>query len=190
MKPSDLALLVVLGTANSGPASMEEIIEAARMLAPKDWQPSAEAMRLCAEHAVEGGLLRAARGEATPSGGALETTAAGRAAIVDLLREPIDASCGGLTGACMSAKLCFLHHLPLAERGKSSESLARLYQAGIERLRRLDQSPFPGPELARFTIRHEIIRMESELRWLDAMRRARTGDGRNADILRLQDSTS
>lgn len=189
MKPSDLALLVVLGTADSGPASMEELIGAASMLAPRDWQPTTEAMRLCAEQAVEAGLLRVSQGEGTLTDDALETTAAGRAAIVDLLREPIDASCDGLTGACMSAKLCFLHHLPLAERGEGRESLARLYESGIERLRRLDQSSFPAPEFARFAVRHEIIRMESELRWLDAMRRARTKDGRSGDASRLQDDT-
>jgi hypothetical protein len=191
MKPSDLTLLVVLGTADSGPASMEELIRAACMLAPKDWQPTPEAMRRCSEHAVEAGLLRAFPGEGTATGGdALETTPAGRAAIVDLLREPIDASCDGLTVACMSAKLCFLHHLPLAERGEGSESLAHLYQGGIERLRRLDQASIPAPEFARCAIRHEIMRMESELCWLDVMRRDRTEDGRSGDHPPIQNDAS
>lgn len=184
MKPSDVTLLVVLGTADSGPVSVEELVEAARLLAPQDWQPTAETIRLCSEQAVADGLLQAAPGDQTPSG-VLTTTAAGRAVILDLLRQPIDASCGRLTGACMSAKVCFLHHLPMAERGRSSQSLGLLYQSAINQLRRVDPPWLPRTECATVAFRHEVMRMESEFCWLDAMRRACSASGLSSPVSRL-----
>ncbi len=185
MKPSDVTLLVVLGTADSGPASLEELVEAARLLAPQDWQPTPETIRLCSEQAVADGLLQAVPGDR--ASGVLKTTAAGRAAIRDLLRQPIDASCGELTGACMSAKVCFLHHLPVAERGSSSQSLSLLYQLAIKQLRRVDRYWLPTPESATATFRHEVMRMESELCWIDVMRRACSGSGLSGAASRFQD---
>lgn len=188
MKPSDVTLLVVLGTADSGPASVEELVEAARLLAPRDWQPTAETIQACSEQAVADGLLHAMPGDWTASG-LLKTTAAGRAAILDLLRQPIDASCGALTGACMSAKVCFLHHLPVPERGSSSQSLGLLYQRAIEQVRR-DRLRMPTPESASAAFRHDVMRMESELCWIDVMRRACSGSGLGSSVSRLQEDAS
>ena len=59
MEPSDLALLVVLGTADSGPTSLEEIAGVARLLAPMDWQPTTDTIEACVERAiVNSGYLR------------------------------------------------------------------------------------------------------------------------------------
>lgn len=189
MKPSDVTLLVVLGTADSGPASLEELVEAARLLAPQDWKPTAETIRLCSEQAVVDGLLQAVPGDRA-TGSVLRATAAGRAAILDLLRQPIDESCGGLTGACMSAKVWFLHHLPVAERGRSSQCLSLLYQLAIKQLRRIDRSWLPTPESATAAFRHEVMRMESELYWIDVMRRACSGSGLSGAASRFQDDAS
>ncbi|MBL8666903.1 MAG: hypothetical protein JNM48_05525 [Rhodospirillales bacterium] len=180
MEPSDVALLVVLGSADSGPASVEEIVGVARMLAPQDWHPTADTIRLCAERAILKGLLQPVRCNGDITHVALETTPAGRAAIVDLLRQPIGPSCGGYIRACMSAKLCFLHHLPPAERRGDGEKLARLYRDAIRRLRRLKRLP-PPVGSAWCEVRHEIVRMESELAFLDGMRRRYPGEGTFSD---------
>ena len=178
MEPSDVALLVVLGSADSGPASIDEIVGVARMLAPQDWQPTADTIRLCAERAIIKGLLQPVHCNGATTNVALETTSAGRATIVDLLRRPIGPSCGGYIRACMSAKLCFLHHLPPPERQCDGEKLARLYRDAIRSLRRLKRSP-PLAGSAWCEVRHEIVRMESELAWLDGMRRYPAEDQRN-----------
>ncbi|MFO1112428.1 MAG: hypothetical protein U1E38_02825 [Rhodospirillales bacterium] len=170
MEPSDVALLVVLGSADSGPASLEEIVGVARMLAPQDWQPTADTIRLCAERAILKGLLQPVHCTGATANIALETTSAGKAAIIELLRQPIGPSCGGYIRACMSAKLCFLHHLPPPERQCDGARLARLYRDAIRRLRRLRRTP-PLAGSAWGEVRHEIVRMESELAWLDGMRR-------------------
>jgi len=180
MEPSDVALLVVLGSADSGPASVEEIVGVARMMAPQDWHPTADTIRLCAERAILKGLLQPVRCNGDIAHVALETTPAGRAAIVELLRQPIGPSCGGYIRACMSAKLCFLHHLPVAERQCDGEKLARLYRDAIRRLRRLKRSP-PLVGSAWGEVRHEIVRMESELAFLDGMRHRHPGEAKLGD---------
>jgi Putative AphA-like transcriptional regulator len=188
MRPSDVALLVVLGTADSGRASIEDIVGVARMLAPQDWQPTADAIRLCAERAILEGLLQPVPDNGAKTDGALETTTVGRVAIVELLRQPIGPSCGEMIRACMSAKLCFLHHLPLPERGEHGENLARLYRDAVEQLRRLQRLPRPLAGSASCTVRHEIVRMESELAWLDGMRRCCPGNRALDDTTKVEDT--
>ena len=132
MEPSDLALLVVLGTADAGSASLKDITEAARSLAPMDWQPTAETMRACVARALVKGLLQPVDGSGGDAGSALATSAAGRAVIVELLRRPIARTNGGFIRACMSAKLCFLHHLPPTERRRERDpkvAVPRRHQA-------------------------------------------------------------
>jgi Putative AphA-like transcriptional regulator len=189
MKPSDVALLVVLGTADSGPVSLEEMIGAARMLAPRDWRPTADTVRSCAERAILRGHLRPVHGDGAGTDTAFETTAAGRAVIVELLRQPIGPSCSSSIRACMSAKLCFLHHLPQEERPAHGETLAQLYRDAIENLRRSRRLSHASAEVAGCAVSHEIVRMESELAWLDAMRRCQAGNGRLVGSVELQDDT-
>jgi putative AphA-like transcriptional regulator len=169
MEPADLALLVVLGTADAGPASLEDIAEVARLLAPMDWQPTTDTIRACVERAIAQGLLQPVDSNEADIRTALETTSAGQATIVELLRRPIAQTSGGFIRACMSAKLCFLHHLPLPQRGTESETLAQLYRDAVRLIRRLQRLPRPLAGAALHDLRHEIVCMESELAWLDGM---------------------
>lgn len=169
MEPSDLALLVVLGTADAGPASLEDIAEVARSLAPLDWQPTADTMAACAERALVKGLVRPVGESRGDSGMALETTSSGRAVIVELLHRPIARTSGGFIRACMSAKLCYLHHLSPPERTAESETLAQLYRDAIRLLGRLQRLPRPLAGSALHDLRCEIVCLESELAWLDGM---------------------
>ena len=86
----------------------------------------------------------------------------------------------------MSAKVCFLHHLPVAERGSSSQRLSRLYQLALKQLRRVDRSWMPTPESATAAFRREVMRMESELCWLDVMGRACSEGGLRGEAARFR----
>jgi Putative AphA-like transcriptional regulator len=123
----------------------------------------------CVERAIVKGLLQPVDTNGAGTRIALETTSAGQIAIVELLRRPIARSTGGFIRACMTAKLCFLHHLPLPERGAQGENLARLYRDAIKLLLRLQRLPRPLAASALHDLRHEIVCMESALVWLDGM---------------------
>lgn len=166
MEPSDLVLLVVLGTAGRAPTSLKEVAATARLLAPQDWQPTADTICGAVRRALADDLVTmSGTGAATT----LKTTPLGRLCLVDLLRKPIPRSTGGFIRTCMSVKLSFLDVLPQPERGAHADELAHLYRDAIAVLRRLERlpRPFAGPALDE--MRHEIVRMESELTWLDGM---------------------
>ncbi len=166
MTPSDLSLLLVLGSADSGPATVAEIVAIARYIAPTDWQPTGDVIRLAVDRAHQEGLL--APGEPTVAGLATwEPTASGRLQICRLLRKPCPPTHGGFTRACMSAKVCLLNYLPQPERRGQVQALAHLFQEAIRSLKRLDaSSPFvAGPALQ--DARGELLRLESELAWLE-----------------------
>ena len=52
LEPSDLALLIVLGTADRNPVSLAEIASTAKLLAPQDWQPTTETIGAAVERAL------------------------------------------------------------------------------------------------------------------------------------------
>jgi hypothetical protein len=166
LSPRDLALLVVLGTAGRAPAPLEDIVAAAKSLAPRDWQPTRETIGGAVARALGEGSLRL-------SGTGLETVVTtsphGRSRLADLLRQPIPRWTGGFARACMSAKLSFLDALAQPERGDRAEDLALLYRDAIETLARLASLPGPLAGPAASVLRHERMRMDCELVWLDAM---------------------
>lgn len=165
MQPTDVALLVVLGTADADPAPLAEIGAVARLLTPYDWRETADGLRAATERAVDEGLITVigsdVRGEPV-----LKTTSRGRLEILALLRQPIPHAHGAVTRGGMSAKVCFLHHLPHPERAHRVRELAALYRDTLDALRRARRPPAP-PTLDQ--ARHEIARLESELAWLDGM---------------------
>ena len=167
-----MVLLVVLAIADNGRVSLDDVTEVARLLAPStDWQPTAETIGACVERAIARGLLRPVESSCPDNRMTLETTSAGRMVIVDLLRRPIARSSGGYMRACMSIKLCFLHYLPSTERSAQSDQLAQLYREAIEPLRWLQHLLRPPAGVALHDLRYEMVCMESELAWLDGMRR-------------------
>jgi hypothetical protein len=167
-----VVLLAVLAAADNGPASLEDVAEVARLLAPStDWQPTTETIGTCVERAIDRGLLRPVERGCADDRMVVETTSAGRTVIVELLRQPIGRSSGGYMRACMSVKLCFLHYLPSTERSAQSDQLAELYREAIEPLRRLQHQLRPPAGAALLDLRYEMVCMESELAWLDGMRR-------------------
>ena len=168
LEPSDLALLIVLGTADRNPVSLAEIASTAKLLAPQDWQPTTETIGAAVERALTGRLV-ALGGEGAISGTGVETTSLGRSRIVDLLFKPIPGSTGGFLRACMAAKLHFLHHVPHPKRSNHAEELAQLYRDAIAFMRRIQQLPRPLAGSALDDLREEMFRMESELAWLDGM---------------------
>jgi hypothetical protein len=167
MDPGDVALLVVLGTAEGSSATMEEVAGTARLLAPQDWQPTSEVLTSCISRALSADLLTTdSREEANPR---LHTTDAGRKCIGDLLRKSIPPGTGGFTRTCMSVKLCFLHHLPALERSEQMRDLMYFYQQELAVRVRLKRLQRPAATTSARWVCHEIERLESELAWLQGM---------------------
>lgn len=199
LEPSDVVLLVVLGTAGRAPVPFAEVAATARLLAPRDWQPTTETICSAVARALADGLVETAHFRAdhpaqhpagqsadqfadrsadrnadrsavtTAATTALATTPLGRTRLIDLLRKPIPRSTGAFIRTCMTVKLCFLDALTQPERGDHADLLAHHYREAIDSLRRLERLPLPlaGPALDQ--LRLEIVRLESELAWLDGM---------------------
>lgn len=180
LEPSDLVLLVVLGTAGRAPVPIAEVVATARLLAPRDWQPTTDTICSAVERGLADGLIATADQPADRSGDrnadrnagaatALMTTPLGRQHLMGLLRKPIPRSTGAFIRACMTVKLCFLDALTQPERGDHADLLAHHYREAIDVLRRLERLPRPlaGPALDE--LRLDIVRLESELAWLDGM---------------------
>ena len=170
MDASDLALLVVLGTADANATPFEDIGPAARLIAPLDWQPTSEVIRAAVERAMRDGLvvkIAGADGVAT----ALQTTGRGRRHAAVLLRKPIPRTSGAFLRACMRAKLGFLHLLSQPGRSAEVAALAALYEDTIDFVRQLQRlSPtLAGPALQ--DLRCELVRLQSEAAWLEGMTR-------------------
>lgn len=167
MTPSDVALLVVLGVADRGPASLEQIVETARTIAPLDWQPTTDAIQTAAERAFAHGManLESIASERRK----LRTTPVGRERITELLRTPMPQLTSGFLRTCMAVKLCFLDHLPLPERNEHATELAYLYREAVGVMDRLNTLLHPASGPAPESLRGEVLRRDSELAWLDIM---------------------
>lgn len=168
MTPSDVTQLVVLGAADRVPTSLAEVVETARTLAPFDWQPTADTIEATVERALIGRLIEFDR-SSTPDRSVLRTTPLGRLRLLELLRLPTPQATGGFVRTCLSAKACFLDHLPLLERGGQAAELPAAYRDSLGILHRLNQLPdlLAGSSLR--DLRNEIMRLDSEVAWLNAM---------------------
>ncbi|MGF1639786.1 MAG: hypothetical protein ACFCUO_02435 [Rhodospirillales bacterium] len=168
MEPSDVTLLIALGTAGRAPASFADIVAAAKEVAPADWQPTVDTLRATVERAIMDGLI-APRSHDADRQTVLSTTPSGRLRIVALLRKPIPRASGGFVRTCMSAKLWSLDHLPPPERGDHVRGLRRLYRDAIDELDRLRRLPAALAGSAAAHLGGDIARLEGDLAWLDAM---------------------
>lgn len=172
LQPSDLALLMVLGTAERAPVTFAAIVDAARQLAPRDWQPTADILRTALQGALAEGLVsaqRSAQPATANSGDAWQTTPAGRRRIVDLLCTPIPQATGGFLRACTSAKLRFLHHLPQPQRLDQAAALALMYRDIFEVLRLVPDLPRPIAGSLLDHLRQEMAGLQTELTGLDGL---------------------
>jgi hypothetical protein len=168
MTPSDVTQLAVLGIADRCPTTLTEIVETARTLAPLDWQPTTDTIHATVERSVERRLAEC-HTPSTPGGGVLQTTPCGRIRILELLRTPLPAATGGFLRTCISVKACFLDHVPLLERGDLAFELAAVYRQARGIMNHLNQLPHPLAGTALRNLRAEIVRLDSEIVWLEAM---------------------
>lgn len=161
MDPSDVALLLVLGTADERATPLAQICSVARLIAPRDWQPTTEVIGAAAERAIRDALV-VIIDDGGDDGATLETTALGRRQAAALLCKPIPRTSGSFMRACMSVKLRFLHLLPQPGRCAEIAALAGLYRDAIDFVRRLQHlaPSLAGPALQ--DLRCELLRLESE----------------------------
>ena len=170
LEPRDCVALLVLQTADTGRATIDEVQAAAKQMTHDDWAPTAAVLESCIRSLVRDGLLAtvSATENEHPQGFAI--TESGRMAVRNLLLCPIPPSQGNFTRLCMSVKLALLHFLEAHERRSQIAELSAMYGQTLEELRRLRprqgrRRSFP----ADYWLRHEIERVESELAWLGGL---------------------
>ena len=168
--PSNCVALIVLQTADTGPATINEMQAAAKQMTHGDWAPTTAVLESSIRRLLGDGLLAFVPATETDLQRSFETTEPGRIAINQLLLRPIPRSQGNFTRLCMSMKLCLLHCLDASQRRSQIAEFSTLYLQTLEQVRRLrprqgQKRSFPTD----YWLCHEIERLESELAWLGGL---------------------
>jgi putative AphA-like transcriptional regulator len=111
LEPRDCVALIVLQTADTGRATIDEVQAAARQMTHDDWAPTTAVLESCIRGLVRDGLLTLGPATETDHPQGFATTESGRIAMSQLLLHPIPPSQGNFTRLCMSMKLCLFHCL-------------------------------------------------------------------------------
>jgi Putative AphA-like transcriptional regulator len=170
LEPHDCVALIVLQTADTGLATIDEMQAAAKQMTHDDWAPTMAVLESCIRSLVRDGLLAVGPATETDHPQGFTTTERGRIAISLLLLRPIPPSQGNFTRLCMSMKLCLFHCLEASQRRSQIAELSKLYLQTLEQMRRLrprqgQHRSFPTD----YWLCHEIERVESELAWLGGL---------------------
>ena len=128
LEPQDCVALIVLQTAHTGLATIEEVQAAAMQMTHGDWTPTMAVLESCIRRLVRGGLLALGPATETDHPQGFTTTESGRIAIGQLLLRPIPQSQGSFTRVCMTMKLCLLHCLDASQRHLPIAELSELYR--------------------------------------------------------------
>jgi hypothetical protein len=181
LEPQDCVALIVLQTADTGLATIDEMKATAKQMTHGDWAPTTAVLESCIRHLVRDGRLAIVPSTETDLPRGFAATERGRMAICELLLRPIPPSQGNFTRLCMSMKLCLVHCLDASQRRSQIVELSDLYLHTLEQLRRLrprrgQHRSFPSD----YWLCHEIERIESELAWLGGLENW-LGDSHAAD---------
>jgi hypothetical protein len=172
LEPQDCVALIVLQTADTGLATIDEMQAAAKQMTHDDWAPTIAVLESCVRRLVRDGLLGVGPATGTDHPQGFTTTETGRVAISQLLLRPIPPSQGNFTRLCMSMKLCLFHCLDASQRPSQIAELSEMYLQTLEQLRRLRPRQGPGQHRSfptDYWLCHEIERLETELAWLGGL---------------------
>lgn len=170
LAPQDCVALIVLQTADTGPATIDAMQAAAGQMTHGDWAPTTAVLESCVRRLVGEGLLAFGTSTDPDLARGFMATERGRIAIGQLLLRPIPPSQGSFTRVCMTMKLCFLHCLDASQRHVPIAELSELYRRTLEQLRRTaprQRGPRSFP--ADYWLSHEIERLQSEVAWLQGL---------------------
>lgn len=167
MQPNDIVTLSVLGVVHSAPVPVDRIVEAAKEIAPDDWQPTAEMVLSVVRSAKERRWIDFDWGVPLSREPHLAITEIGRGVLRDLLTKPLPVAASGFARTCMAVKISFLDCLDPEARWSEIE---RLRDAHIERLSVLRSKAARSRDRRacwRLWRDHEIDRLQWELSWLE-----------------------
>ncbi len=173
--PNDTVLFAVLGATRIGHATVAEIAEAAKLLAPGDWQPTGDVIIACVRDAIATGLIRAEVETVEAGPGRLEVTEAGTERLIEMLHASAPVA-GGLGRVCAAMRLCFLVALAPDARDRCVAALRRDHELELADLRRRCSGCPYRSRFARTWMDHEIGRIEWELSWLERFPSAAVGN--------------
>ena len=159
LRPTDFAMLAVLGVVHEGFAAFDDILAAAKALAEPDWQPTADVLAAAMTRALDQALVckTSAGYAATPDGiGCLR----------DLLEAPPASSRGAVARTAAALKVCFLGVLDEVSRQDVLDELIVLHRRDLDALVEGCAGCPAAGVCPRLWIAREIARMKSEIAWL------------------------
>ncbi len=170
--PAEAIRLAALGFLVESPRRYADLAAEIRHLTSRIVGPSPELMGTSLELLRYEGLVQATS-ESTRDNPELSITAAGREALMALLRAGLRAPVADLAKLGLVLKLRFLQHLPESEQAEQITQVIGAWEGELARLEDLRAHDPKAPPLFHAWLDHDIAQMKARLAWLETQRRSR-----------------
>jgi DNA-binding PadR family transcriptional regulator len=161
--PTEAIRLAALGLLAEGSRHYGDLAAEIRHFTSRIAGPSLDLMGAPLELLRLEGLVAGADGEGMADNALLEITAAGRAALRELLQARLRAPLGDYNRLVLMLKLRFLQHLPAAEQRAQMASVAESLEAELARLRDLRRHNSAAARPFLDWLDHDIAALEARL---------------------------
>jgi len=164
--PAEAIRLAALGVLADGPRPYREVANEVRSFATRVAGPSLDVLGSNLELLRHEGLVRAVSGEG--EGAVLEVTAAGRAALDELLRAHVRLPLDGVSRLVLALKLRFLPLLAPEEARDQVDRLIAASESEAARLAELARDYAAGGALAPW-LETEVAQTRARIAWLESL---------------------
>lgn len=167
--PSEAIRLAVLGTLANGPQRYGDLAREVRGFAARITGPSLDVMGSSVELMRLEGLLAPTDGKAMTEASTMAITAAGDAALKELLRANVRSLADGVSKLVLALKLRFLHVLSPAEQSEQVDRMLEMSENELARLTDLHARHAAEPGRLGDWLTLEISHVEARIAWFQAL---------------------
>lgn len=173
--PTEAIRLAALGLLAESPRRYADLAAEVRHFTSRIVGPSPELMGTSLELLRYEGLVDAADGESAGTNPTLRLSAAGRDALMTLLRAAVRTPSTDLAKLGLVLKLRFLGHLPAAERAEQIGVVTGAYGSELARLEDLRAHSAATSDLFLGWLDLDIAQVKARIAWLEARQAAEAG---------------
>jgi DNA-binding PadR family transcriptional regulator len=176
LMPTEAVRMAALGILAEAPRHYGDLAVELRYFTSRIVGPSLDLMGTSLELLRYEGLIEARQGTGTADTALLQITAAGQAALVNLLSAELGTPINDMTRFALLLKLRFLHHLPAENRREQLTMIADSCTGELARLEELRQRDNRGPSPYLDWLDQDIAQLRTRVAWLAGLRDAADSD--------------